>query len=243
MFEALGSIGGSLISSIASIFGGQSKEKAAQQQAAMNLQAQKDFAQQGIVWKAQDATNAEAATGINRLALLGVPTTSFSNITGDTGAVGDAMSSAGQSLGRAVAAATSANSRAAQLEEKLTEAKIANVNADTVRMQAAASAIATKLAQPGTPPGVNVPFPTADPRGPVQNLVQRFRDPRTGEIVWLPSEKAASPLQTIAASPTNAALAGRSLTEGLIGFDHPVSGGAARASSDVGNFSSWIEAP
>lgn len=212
--ETLGLLGSSLISGISSIFGGKQKDDAAAKTAAANLAAQKDFAQHGITWKAQDAVAAEAATGINKLAALGVPTNSFSNIVGSDG-LGDGMARAGQDLGRAVAAATAQPSKADQLNEKLLEAKIANVNADTVRMQAAASAIATKIGQPAT---ANVPFPTPDPRGPVIPLVQRAYDWRTGEIVNIPSEKAASPLQTLAASPTNAALAGKALTEGLIGF-------------------------
>lgn len=203
----------SLVSAGASIFGGLTGANQAENTAERNANLQTQFAQEGLRWKAFDATEAEKQTGINRLALLGVPTSSFSNLVGDS-SLGDAIGKSGQDIGRAVAAATEKQSRADQLNEKLMEAKIANVNADTVRLQAAASEMATKLGQPGT----GVPFPTPDPRGVVIPLMQRARDPRTGEIVWIPSEKAASPLQTIAASPTNIALAGRGLSEGLIGF-------------------------
>lgn len=182
--------------------------------AARNIQNQIMFAQHGLSWRAADATAAQDKYGINRLTMLGAPSASFSNVTGDSG-LGDAVGSAGESVGRGIGAATAEPSKADQLNEKLLEAKIANVNADTVRMMKAASDKQTILGTPG------IPLPPSDPRGPVINLMQRARDPRTGEIVWIPSEKAASPLQTLAASPTNAALAGRSLSEGLIGLDRP----------------------
>lgn len=238
-----GSIIGAGISAISKIFGGKSSDDAAAKQAEANRQAQLDFAQHGVSWKAQDATDAQANTGINRLALLGVPTNSFSNTVGST-ALGDSIGNAGQDIGRAVAAATAQPSREQQLNEKLLEAKVANVNADTVRMQAAASAIATKLGQPAT---ANVPLPPEDPRGPVIPLMQRARDPRSGEIVWIPSEKAASPLQTLAASPTNAALGARSLSEGLTGFGEwspgpEMQGAAQRAASDM-QYTPWFNPP
>lgn len=201
----------SLIGAGASLLGGIFNRNSAEKTAEANRASQLQFAQQGVQWRAQDATAAEKQTGINRLALLGVPTNSFSNVVGDS-SLGDSISSAGQNLGRAVAAATSQPSRADQLNEKLLEAKIANVNADTVRMTAAASQIATALGQPGT---ANVPFPTPDPRGPVIQLYQRARDYRTGDIIDIPSEKAASPLQTIAASPINAAMAGRTIGDAV----------------------------
>lgn len=218
-----------LIGAGAKLLGGIFSSNSAEKTAQANMAAQRDFAQHGVTWRAQDATRAQEETGINRLTLLGAPSASFSNIVGSTD-LGDSIGSAGQDLGRSIAAATSQPSRADQLNEKLLEARIANVNADTVRMTAAASEIARKMGQPGTAPGI--PFPTPDPRGPVIPLMQRARDPRTGEIVWIPSEKAASPLQTLAAGSTNIALAGRSLTEGLAGFDGAY-GPAARAASSV----------
>lgn len=199
---------GSLISGVSSIFGGSQKDKAAKEVAAQNIAAQQAFAQQGITWKAQDAVNAENATGINKLALLGVPTSSFSNITGDSG-LGEGIGKAGQDIGRAVAAATSRPSRQQQLEEQLLEAKIANVNADTVRMSAAASAIATKLGQPGTPPGI--PLPRADMRrvGPAffaKPLMQDYVGPHGG-VVTLPSADASQAMQNWGSMPAQVAVA------------------------------------
>lgn len=203
---------GGLISGAANLIGGLFGQHNADRTAQHNAQMQSDFAQWGATWRARDVTRAENETGINRLALLGVPTNSFSNVVGSN-ELGDSIGRAGQDIGRAVAAGTAKPSRADQLNEELLEAKIANVKADTVRMAATASAIATKLGQPGTGPGV--PLPSEDPRGPVIQLYQRARDYRTGEIIDIPSEKAASPLQTIAASPVNAAMAARTVGDAV----------------------------
>lgn len=209
---------GSLASGVMKIFGGESAQKSQEAIANENLAQQVSFAQHGLQWRAADATQAEKDTGINRLALLGVPTTSYSNQVGST-ALGDSIGAAGQDVGRAVAALAPVKLRNAELENKLLEAKIRNFDADTVgRMKEASDAVKT-LGQPGTGPGI--PLPRSDPRGPVINLVQRYFDPRTGEYGWIPSEKAASPLQTLGALPVNAALAGRGASEGLLGLDSP----------------------
>jgi len=141
---------GPLISGGMSLLGGIFGQQNQANIAAQNLAQQLSFAQHGLTWKAQDATTAQEQTGINRLALLGVPTNSFSNLVGDN-SLGDSIGKAGQDLGRAVAAATSQPSRMDQLNEKLLEAKIANVNADTVRMAATASAVSKNLGVPGIP--------------------------------------------------------------------------------------------
>lgn len=205
-FSSLIGAGSSLLGGL---FGRSTSEEIAQQ----NIQQQLNFAQHGVQWRVNDAR----AAGINPLAALGISTPGFQNVVGDN-SLGEGISKAGQDISRGVSALQDKATRMTDLEEKLVEAKIANVNADTTRMLASASA-AARSNPPGNPPGV--PLPVPDPRGPVINLMQRARDPRTGEIVWIPSEKAASPLQTLAAAPTNAALAGRGLSEGLLGLDGP----------------------
>lgn len=211
---------GGLLSGAANLIGGMFNRSSAQSIAQQNIQAQELFAQQGLQWRAQDATRAQAETGINRLALLGAPTSSFSNIVGDSGAFGQGIANAGQDIGRAITAGNPQAKRVEELNAQLLEAKISNVNADTVRQQAEASAIARKFASPGTMPSVAIPLPQSDPRGPVIQLMQRARDWRTGEIVDIPSEKAASPLQTLGALPLNAALAGKSLERALGGWEN-----------------------
>lgn len=209
---------GSLFSAGANLFGGLLGQKNSKSIAEENIANQNYLANNRISMTVEDAKRA----GINPLAALGNATQSYSNVVGDN-SLGDSVGKGGQEIGRAIAAMTPSKVRNAELENKLLEAKIANMNADTVKEAAVASQVHKTLGVPG------IPYPTPDPRGPVINLMQRARDPRTGEIVWIPSDKAASPLQTLAASPTNAALAGRSLSEGLLGLDS--GGGQAERSA------------
>jgi len=206
-----------ILGGLGSLVGGFFDRDSRERQADENIRQQLNYAQNSLQWRANDASAAQRDTGINRLTMLGVPSSSFSNIVGDSNMAGS-LGAAGQEIGRAIAAGTATKSRADELNEKLLEAKIANVNADTVRLQAGASRLMTTLGAPGL---ANVPMPPEDPRGPVIPLVQRARDPRTGEIVWIPSEKAASPLQTIAASPINAAIAAGTVYDAVRGESRP----------------------
>lgn len=170
------------------------------------MEMQQQFAQQGVTWKAADARRAERQYGINPLVSMGANTLSYSPVS--VGDVSEAMGNAGQSLGRAANALTDKPTRLDQLNEKLIEAKIANVNSDTVRNQAAASSMVRSVA--GTP-GLRVPIPRDDPRPPL--MMKAWRDMH-GDTVWLPRGEAASGLQTSGAMPVNAALAAGYLTGG-----------------------------
>lgn len=108
---------GSLISAGASIIGGlfgkKSNDDAREQQERQfqeNIKLQKEFAQNGIQWKAADAK----AAGIHPLYALGAGTPSFSpvssNFTADT-SMPNALAAAGQDIGRAVNATRSASQR------------------------------------------------------------------------------------------------------------------------------------
>lgn len=202
---------GGLLGAAGNVIGGLFGQQSAQRIAQQNIAAQQDFAKHGVQWKVEDAR----AAGINPLVALGANTSSFSNIAGSND-LGQGISAAGQNIARAAMANQADVVKAKDLEMKLLEAKIANVNSDTARQMAIASNLATTHAAAGSAPGI--PLPPEDPRGPVIPLVQRAWDPRTNETVWIPSEKAASPLQTLGAANINAALAGRSVSEGLAGF-------------------------
>lgn len=139
---------GSIISAGSSLLGGLFGQKNQKDIAAQNIAMQQDFEKNGLTYKAEDATNAEKQTGINRLALLGTPTNSFSNIVGSND-LGAGIGSAGQDIGRAVGALAPAELRTKELENKLLEAKIAATNADTVHQQAVTSSL-VKAAQPGS---------------------------------------------------------------------------------------------
>ncbi|UDN67849.1 DNA pilot protein [robinz microvirus RP_147] len=179
-----------------------------------NLNAQREFAQSGVQWRVNDAR----AAGINPLAALGASTSSFSNLIAPhadaSDSLGKGIAAGGQDLGRAIAAMAPVKLRAAELDNQLTEAKIRNLDREFTADSGNTSSIVTKLGQPGTGPGVNVPYPTPDPRGVVIPMLQRARMP-DGTIVEIPLEKAASPLQTLAATPTNAMLALRAATGNL----------------------------
>lgn len=188
--------------------------QAAQQQAFQNTEIAQQDAIPNLVAGAK-------AAGINPLAALGVSSPGFSAVVNpNSGDFGKSIADSGQDLGRSALAAFGKEDKTKVLEEELLKAKIANVNADTVHQQAVTSGLTRSIGAPGTGPGV--PLPTPDPRGPVIQLMQRALDWRTGEIVDIPSEKAASPLQTLAASPTNAALAGYGMYRGLTNFDNSI---------------------
>lgn len=199
---------GSLLSAGSSLLGGlfgQSNNNAAlAAQQAMNdrnIAEQEKFAQQGLQWRAADATAAQANSGINRLALLGAPTSSFSNVVGSfpsDNPVGKGIAGAGQDIGRALNAFADKNDRQRDLQNKLLEAQIANVNSDTVKNQAAASKVVTQAPTAPTP------------------LYETFVDDK-GNKVTLPSGKASTSLQNIASWPSNLAIGGHMLMKNLFG--------------------------
>lgn len=194
MFPLLGSLISGASSILGGLFGKSSADKANAanlQMAQQNLQFQRDAATKGLQWRAADATAASDASGINRLTLLGAP--SFSPAPVSAGQVADtSMSSgiagAGQDIGRALNAFASANSRRADLENKLMEAKIANVNSDTVRNQMAASKAVVQAPTSPTP------------------LWQDFKD-RDGTIYRLPSKDASQSMQNWASMPAQLGIA------------------------------------
>jgi hypothetical protein len=80
-----------------------------------NTYEQEKFAANQLQWRAQDATAAQAETGINRLALLGSMPISYSNQVAPSvqapQGISQAYSNAGQSLGRAISAIQSPEER------------------------------------------------------------------------------------------------------------------------------------
>lgn len=111
--------------------------------AAQNIAHQKEFAQQGVRWKVEDAK----AAGLHPLAALGAQTTSFSNVVGSDVSSSTNFGGMGQDLGRAIDAGSTraerqdrmgqAVSRVAQvfslekmnLENELLKSQIAKTNA------------------------------------------------------------------------------------------------------------------
>lgn len=222
---------GGLISAGASIFNSAQNRSATAAANDQNAQSNFNFATHSVDWKAGDAVQAEKDFGINRLVGMGVQPSAQPAVA--VGSTDNNLSNAGQSIGRAVAAMAPQKLRAAELENKLLEAKIHNIDTDTIKNR---SDIMNNLGSPGTPPAYPVaspqpPYPTADPRGPVINLEQRARD-RDGSIVLIPSEKSSSPLQTGAAAPTNFGMAARAAGDYVSSGFGNLWGAAGRAVSD-----------
>lgn len=193
----LGSIVGGIAGAAGSVIGGLLGNSAsaasnanAQAINEFNYKAQKEFAQNGIRWKVADAK----AAGLHPLAALGASGASYSpsaaiGTSPDYGWMGDAASSLGQGIGRAVEAKMTARERARQrmvadqatalsmetkrLQNQYLETQIAAQKQDMALQLArsAAMAVRTQQAVPsmpsvGTPEGTVIAgqaqaYPTA----------------------------------------------------------------------------------
>lgn len=97
---------GNIIAAGASLLGGIMGQNSQEKMAKQNIQLQKDFAQQGIRWKVEDAK----AAGLHPLAALGAQTSSFSPVSiGSDLATG--VLSAGQDISRAINSTRTAGER------------------------------------------------------------------------------------------------------------------------------------
>ncbi|UDN67530.1 DNA pilot protein [robinz microvirus RP_39] len=171
------------------------------------LDTAKEYAQNSVQWHTSDVDAAAAASGINRLSLLGVPSISAPSVSAGSyiapppGQVSEAKafkgdySDIGQNISRAITALDSEAMRGKQLENDLLASKIRNTDADTANTLGGAAA---RLA-PGTPPGRK-----ADPNEG-QMYITVFG--RRGEPIEIPNPKYATSLQTPASWPQQAAMA------------------------------------
>lgn len=150
---------GPLIAAGASIIGGlmgkSSADKAAEnaaREAAENRAMQKEFAQNGIQWKAADAK----AAGIHPLYAMGASTPSFSpvstNFTADT-SMATAFSNAGQDIGRAITASKSQSQRNDAYSQAVQKLSLEKMGAEIDVLRAdAASKVATRSGAMVGPP-------------------------------------------------------------------------------------------
>jgi hypothetical protein len=136
------SVGASLGSQI---LGGFASQDAADAQAAQydqNIAMQKEFAQQGIRWKVEDAK----AAGIHPLYALGANTVGFSPVaTGDSYSPARGMAEMGQDVSRAIQATRTNSERTQVAADAL---RLQNMDLQNQLLQAQIA----KLNQPGTPP-------------------------------------------------------------------------------------------
>lgn len=180
--EPLGFLG-SLASGVMGMIAANKTAQAQEQIAAENIAEQQKYAQNRIQWTVADAK----AAGINPLAALGNATQSFSNVVGAENA-GGGLKDMGQSVGRALAAMSTKDDERERLDNDLTRAKIANVNADTVRQQAEASRQAVQA--------------VAKPKPLFEKYVDEY-----GTIHTLPSKDASSAMQNWASLPAQIPIA------------------------------------
>lgn len=154
---------GSLISAGASLIGGlfgkssADANRASQEaMAANNIALQREFAQQGVRWKVEDARKA----GINPLAAMGMPSQSFTPVsignTADT-SMQTALTNMGQDVGRAVNATRTADERINALAASKLQLEGMELDNDIKRASLASSL--QKLGANNNPPLPGTVFP------------------------------------------------------------------------------------
>lgn len=136
---------GALIGAGSSLLGGLFNSSAQKKQMAL----QKEFAQKGIQWRAEDAEKA----GISKLYALGANTASYSPVSVG-GGVGDALSTAGQNIGRAVDATASPAARAGHLATEIAQTQLDGLKIDNDIKRADLLSRSNLRSQPGQPPAI-----------------------------------------------------------------------------------------
>lgn len=137
---------GALISGGAKLLGGFLGAKSQSKQRAQEYARQKEFAQNGIQWKAADAEKA----GISKLYALGANTTSYSPQS--VGGTDYGLSSAGQDIGRAISAGQSHSGRAAKIGYEIQQAQLEGIRVDNDIKRTELASRVRRTLQPGTPP-------------------------------------------------------------------------------------------
>jgi len=175
---------GALIGAGASLLGVGAAKKAQKQQyelAQQNIQLQKDFAQKGIQWRAEDAK----AAGISKLYALGANTTSYSPVSVGGSQVPSALSSAGQNIGRAVDATQSQLGRAGHLATEIAATQLEGLKIDNDIKRTELLSKANVRTQPGTPPAYPITndetVPVMDGQGDAKIRLQRNLTPAGNE--------------------------------------------------------------
>lgn len=140
---------GALIGAGATLAGGLFGQSSAQKIAAENIRLQKQFAKEGIQWRAADAEKA----GISKLYALGANTTSFSPVSVGN-PLGESLSVAGQNIGRAIDAPASPEARAGRLATEMAATQLEGLKIDNDIKRADLLSRTNLATQPGTPPAV-----------------------------------------------------------------------------------------
>lgn len=144
-----GQIASAAIGAGSSLLGGMFNRKSTKEANEANAALQREFAQNGIQWKVEDARKA----GVHPIYALGAQTMSAApSYVGDT-SMGSAIAEAGQNISRAVHAGTSVEQR---VNTRLTQLALerGELENDLLRSQIARN---TQVSQPAVPMG-NDPF-------------------------------------------------------------------------------------
>lgn len=110
-----GSVIGAGISGLAGIAGGMINASQSKSIARAQMRLQKEFAQNGIQWRVQDAK----AAGIHPLYALGANTATYTPVSQDSSGLGNAVADAGAYLGKAVDGAIDKDTRRELEQENL----------------------------------------------------------------------------------------------------------------------------
>lgn len=134
---------GAIIGAGASLLGGILGQNKQEKMAKQNIQLQKDFAQQGIRWKVEDAK----AAGIHPLYALGANTTSFSPVSiGSDLATG--VQNAGQDLSRAIDATRTNGERTSAITKTMQDLTLQRMGLENELLGAQIA----RVRQAGQPP-------------------------------------------------------------------------------------------
>lgn len=120
---------GGAIAAGGSILGGVLGDKATSKANKRNIEFQKEFAQHGLSWKAEDAKRA----GLHPLYAMGAPTSSPTAAIMPKSGKAEGIAQAGQHIGRAVQA------RQTQAQRQLTQLQLERLSAETKKEYAIAS--------------------------------------------------------------------------------------------------------
>lgn len=185
---------GSLISAGANIIGGflgKSSADSAREQnaahAAAQMQAQKDFAQQGIRWRVNDAKKA----GIHPLYALGASTPSYTptsaTFTADN-SLGNAFSAAGQDIGRAINAGRTQPERQDAFQKSMSAIALESAGLDLeIKKTQLASSLQRLQAN------ANPPIPTVGPFAVPEAKKAEERQPLMVDGTRVPTSPGTSP--------------------------------------------------
>ena len=214
---------GSIISGIGSVIGGIFGQNSQEDQIQAQIDAQKQFAQNGIQWRVEDATKA----GIHPLYALGANTTSFSPIGVGGNPLGEGIAAASQDIGRAI------SSKATSVERAY-NAKIMQLQLQRGELENAI--LASQLARQNNPTQMPPALPqTAGNRWllegqgstvPGEPLPERFGGPLPSTLVTN------APLERTVSDPSNPHSEPGAVTD--VGWARTANGGYAPIpSSDV----------